>query len=223
MIKIRKQRQDLTGQRFGRLVALREFKKEGTRQYYWVCKCDCGKQKAVGSYVLSAGKTRSCGCLLIESNLNNNKNTTHGDSRTGKRQRLYGIWCGITARTKPHGNPETNKNYHERGITMCEEWKDYTTFKEWAYANGYDDSLTIDRIDNDGNYEPKNCRWATKTQQARNRRSTHPITVNGETKLLTDWAEETGISYTTIILRIKNGWDEAEAATTPSQRPRINK
>lgn len=223
VVNIRKQRQDLTGQRFGRLIALREFKKEGTQQYYWICKCDCGKEKAVGTYVLLHGKTRSCGCLLIESNLNNNKNTSHGDSRMGARRRLYGIWCGVTARTRQHGNPEINKNYYARGIRMCEEWKDYTLFKEWALNNGYEDSLTIDRIDNDGDYSPKNCRWTTKTEQARNRRSSHPITINGETKLLTDWAKEAGIAYSTIILRLKKGWTEEEAATTPSLRPKKNR
>lgn len=220
MLKIRKQRQDLTGQRFGRLVALREFKKEGTRQYYWVCKCDCGKEKAVGTYVLIHGKTRSCGCLLIESNLNNNKNTSHGDSRVNKRNRIYGIWCGITARTKKHKDPSINKNYYERGIKMCDEWKNYNTFKQWSLDNGYDDSLSIDRIDNDGDYTPENCKWSTRSEQARNRRTSHPITVNGETKLITDWAKETGIGRTTIINRIKSGWSESDAVTTPTPKQR---
>ena len=108
------------------------------------------------------------------------------------------------------------KNYGGRGITVCEEWHDFATFKEWAYSNGYDENAaqyecTIDRINNDGNYEPSNCRWVDMKTQSKNTRRVRLLTVNGVTKPLTLWAEEQGIKPSTIRGRLNIGWTPEEA------------
>ena len=105
--------------------------------------------------------------------------------------------------------------YRERGISVCEEWHGYVAFKAWAMANGYADDLTIDRIDNDGNYEPSNCRWTTKKEQARNRRTSRVLTVSGRAQTMAAWAEETGISSSTISTRLHRGWSPERAVSAP--------
>ena len=150
---------DMVGKRFGRLIVISraENKSRKGRDAYWLCKCDCGAETTVCTGSLSAGRTRSCGCLAREKASEAKK---HGDSDS----RLYNIWRGMRARCR-------NKNLHRyggRGISVCPEWESYLTFKEWAILNGYRDNLTIDRIDNDGNYTPDNCRWATYKQQNQN-------------------------------------------------------
>lgn len=134
--------------------------------------------------------------------------------RTG-RQRLYGIWRGMKERCY---SPK-HINYHRyggRGITVCEEWiNSFQEFYDWAMANGYADDLTIDRKDNDGNYEPGNCRWATQKEQANNRRTNVKITYDGKTMDIKQWADELGICYTTLFFRITNGWPVEKAFNEP--------
>lgn len=93
-----------------------------------------------------------------------------------------------------------------KGIKVCEEWDDYSSFYDWAIANGYNDNLTLERIDNNKNYEPNNCKWIPKSEQSKNRTSNHYITYNNQTKTLTDWAKEFGIKRTTLSNRIRKGW-----------------
>lgn len=133
----------------------------------------------------------------------------------GCNSNLYNSWKHMKERCYNPSCPD----YHHwggRGITVCDAWKaDYLAFKEWALANGYKKGLTIDRIDNDGNYEPSNCRWATKKEQSNNRRGLHYITYNGETKTITEWSIITGVAITTLNMRIKHyGWSVEKALTT---------
>lgn len=126
----------------------------------------------------------------------------HGE----RNSRLYTIWCRMKQRcfdTKI----ECYKNYGGRGITICDEWKNnYSAFKEWAINNGYKDDLTIDRIDVNGNYEPNNCKWATRKEQANNTRTNRNITYNNETHTLAEWSDITGIQRDVIKSRIEKGW-----------------
>lgn len=159
---------DLTGKRFGRLVVVKRVGSNKKGNSIWECHCDCGNISNVVGYSLTDGKSRSCGCLQKEAVANMNKTCkrTHGKKNT----RLYRIWNGMKDRCFNKNSPDYN-SYGGRGITVCEEWKQsFECFYIWAVSNGYSDSLSIDRINGDGNYEPDNCRWATASEQNRNRR-----------------------------------------------------
>ena len=125
----------------------------------------------------------------------------HGGAHT----RLYNVWCCMRERCKNPHNKRYDR-YGGRGIKVCSEWDhDFAAFRDWSNANGYQEGLTIDRIDCDGNYEPGNCRWVTHKVQNRNYSRNHFITYHGETKCIADWADETGINRATILFRMKQG------------------
>lgn len=198
---------DLTGQRFGRLVVLYRGENSG-KHPYWVCRCDCGNEKSVASTKLVSGNTKSCGCYAVDRAKTLNK--THGMTHT----RLFRIWLGMKERC--YRTTAINfPNYGGRGITICDDWlHDFQVFHDWAMANGYTDDCSIDRIDGAGNYEPANCRWATRKEQNRNRRNSAYLTYGGETHTITEWAEITGIKYNTILHRIKSGWTTEQILKT---------
>ena len=169
---------DITGQRFGRLVVI---KRNGyrARRTAWLCKCDCGKYVTATQNCLARGRTKSCGCLNDE--LRAQRASKAGKAR-GKQltkhghasERLYGVWKSMRGRCNTSTDSDY-KDYGGRGIKICAEWDDYTVFREWALANGYDPNApfgitTIDRIDVNGDYCPSNCRFVDLKQQAQNRR-----------------------------------------------------
>lgn len=207
---------NLTGLRFGRLVVVDRAGTSKNRQAIWRCQCDCGNVTDVLSISLRRGATRSCGCLLRESASERAtaRNTTHGARHT----RLYNTWRGMRERCI---NPahKSYADYGGRGISVCAEWQDFSVFQKWAFASGYQDGLTIDRIDSNGNYEPTNCRWADSKQQNLNRRNNHLITYKGQTKTVMEWAEQFQINRYTLTMRLKAGWSVEKALETPVKDP----
>lgn len=199
--------QDLSGRRFGRLIAKRiAYRKRNFN--YWLCQCDCGKEKIIRNDSLIKGSTRSCGCLASETATK--LNTKHNKWGT----RLYNIWNGMKQRCE-NENDTTYRNYGMREISVCDEWRDFEPFYDWAMANGYDDNLSIDRIYVNGNYEPSNCRWATREEQDRNKRNTWYITFNKKRMCATDWEIELGFPKGTFYRRIKKlDWSIEKAFTT---------
>jgi len=191
---------NLTGERFGRLTVLGLSSKKAGRKSYWVCQCDCGEKHLARSDSLKCGLVTSCGCKKEEQNRINLGKVTHGDTPVGKQKRLYHTWQGIKKRIYN----QKNKRYVEyggRGISLCKDWEKYEVFREWAHKAGYNDDLTIERIDVDGNYEPSNCKWIPFSEQAINRRSTVWIEWKGERKNIKQWSDELGINYGTLHSR----------------------
>lgn len=195
---------DLTGQKFGKLTVIERAKNRG-KVIYWLCKCECGGIIEVQSAHLKNGNTKSCGCMK--------GNKKHNMSHT----RIYKIWKEMRNRCN---NKKTNvyKWYGGRGISICSEWDNFNNFQTWAIQNGYNNNLTIDRIDVNGNYEPSNCRWATRKEQANNTTRSIKITINNETHTITEWAKIYNIPAKMIFTRIKRGWDKEEAIITPKLR-----
>lgn len=207
---------DLTGQRFGRLTVIARAPNRG-RRTMWLCECDCGNQREIMADNLALGRSNSCGCLNAEMIVERSR--THGGSKT----RLYNIWNKMRARCY---DPK-EKNYHsygERGIKVCDEWRhDFESFRRWALANGYDETAkregcTIDRINNDGDYCPDNCRWATFIMQANNKRSNHYLTCDGKTMTIAEWAREIGLNYGTLLSRVNKYHQSVEEALNPNTR-----
>lgn len=208
--------ENLTGKKFGRWTVLKlshiKRRSGGGDAIYWLCECECGTIKPVDEYHLNHGTSKSCGCLAKE--LSSKRETTHGLSHS----RLYNIWQSIKKRCLNKKCARYNR-YGGRGIIICQEWiNDFMNFYKWAINNGYNDNLSIERIDNDGNYEPNNCKWANPKTQARNRSNNHLITYNGETHCIAEWAEIIGIDRDIIDNRLKKKWTIERIFTTPVKR-----
>lgn len=200
---------DLTGQKFGMLTVLERSQQKINGKNSWICLCDCGNKTTVPVDKLRNGNTKSCGCLRLKRLIE--RNTSHNMSSS----RLYKIWAGIHKRCK-NKNASNYKIYGARGITVCDEWSDFVPFMTWALENGYKEDLSIDRIDNNGDYSPDNCRWADRKTQCRNKGNNKLLTFNGITKPLVSWAEDLGLSLQTLASRLCTHTVE-EALTMPYQ------
>lgn len=205
---------DLTGQRFGRLIVLQRaedrVKPSGHKIARWKCLCDCGNQVIVLGQSLRSGITGSCGCFRNE--VVGKRATTHG----GSASHLYKTWTNMLQRCE-NARHQNYDNYGKRGISVCDEWHNFQKFSDWAKASGYEDGLTIDRIDVNGNYAPFNCRWVNMVIQGNNKRNNHLITLDGERHTLSEWCIIRGIRYGTLLTRLSRGWSEYDALTKPLQ------
>lgn len=203
--------ENLIGKQFGMLKVVEFSHKEknnsGNYKYYWVCECECGNIVTRRSDGLKSKKSVvSCGCyrkkVLEQHNFKiNNPKKTHGQTKT----RLYKIYAKMKERCYDPNYPERHL-YGGRGIKICQEWLDsFENFRDWALANGYNDKLSIDRIDPNKDYEPSNCRWADTYQQANNKRNNIQLTYMGETLTLPQWARKLNLPYSTLADRLRKG------------------
>lgn len=193
---------------FGRLTVIERSENDKHGNTKWLCKCECGNEVVVLGHSLRQGRTRSCGCLLSESSKNRMTKllTKHGMAST----KIYKVYVSMRERCEKPSSSEYHR-YGGRGIRVCDEWKDdRTSFFEWALTNGYKEGLEIDRINNDGNYEPSNCRWVTSLKNSNNTSRNVFLEFNGETHTMAEWSRILGISVSTLYSRRKAGKTPAE-------------
>lgn len=199
---------DLTGQTFGRLTVIKSTGQSPGGNFLWECKCQCGKIKVILSASLRGGRTKSCGCY--SSDLTIAKNKTHGLFGTPE----YVSWAGMKYRCLTT-SCKRYKDYGGRGIKVCERWLKFENFLE-DMGNKPSLDMGIERTDNDGNYEPSNCKWGTEEEQQNNKRSSLVIEFNGRKQTMAQWAKELGMKYETLWCRIKDyEWSIDRAMTTP--------
>lgn len=189
-------REDITGQRFGRLTVAGFDHTDQHRNSYWLCECDCGNKTVVTRGGLTSGNTTSCGCYNRERV--SESTTTHGMSKT----LLYKVWKDMHTRCE-NKNGDTYHRYGARGICVCSEWGTFENFRDWALETGYKQGLTIDRIDNDRGYSPSNCRWVNWSVQGNNRSTNHIVEYAGRRHNIMEWTKILGINYSTLWARIK--------------------
>ncbi len=206
--------QDLSGQVFGRWIAVAHAGRKGKtgRITMWLCRCECGVEREVPATSLKRGISRSCGCLRSPF-------VSHGCTARGLKTPEYKVWCGIKTRCTNENEPKY-RYYGGRGIMMCERWLD--SFDNFLTDMGPRPSPKheIDRFpNNDGNYDPDNCRWATKVEQANNKRSNLILTMNGESLTLSQWCRRLSIPVGRTSSRLKKGWSVENALTAPKQKP----
>jgi hypothetical protein len=199
---------DLTGQKFGRLTVIKRIENGLCNRTRWCCKCDCGNEVGVFSRGLISGQTNSCGCYKRQRISETKK--THGM----RDEKIYQIWKAIKGRCYNKNN-HAYYLYGERGIAVCDRWRNsFESFLE-DMGNSYSEGLTIERIDVNGNYEPQNCKWATRDEQQNNKRNNHYLTYNGKTQTMKQWADELGVNYGNLRARInRSKWPIEKALTT---------
>lgn len=217
--------QDLTGKVFGLLTVIKQVEdrvsNSGRREAMWLCRCECGNYKTVRATSLRKGNTRSCGCYRSNKSKERMSElvSVHGLSNT----RIYKTWRSMIDRCENPKN-KSYKNYGARGIKVSEEWHDLECFIAWAKSHGYEEDLTIDRVDSSKGYNANNCRFVDRKVQNNNTRRNHYLEFNGERLTMAQWAEKTGISYNAIKSRInKHGWDIERTLTTPTNYKLKNK
>lgn len=187
--------ENLEGRKFGKLT-VKNFNGIKKERAYWLCKCECGNEKITSGKLLKNGNCISCGCVQKEIASRNSK--THGKSKT----RIYYIWQGMKERCN---NPNNLNyfNYGGRGIEVFDDWNKFEEFEKWSMLNGYNDDLSIERINVNGGYNPNNCTWIPLRLQSRNRRNVINIEFNGTVKTLTEWSKYFNVSHSTIQYHIK--------------------
>jgi hypothetical protein len=197
------------GDKYGMLILI-EWKTPPQKSIF---KCDCGNLTESIPSDVRKGRTVSCGCKR------KNKPKTHGYCIGGKIEKLYYVWTSMKQRCGNHKNKDYPL-YGGRGISVCSEWvNSYSNFREWAMSNGYRDNSCIDRQENDGNYEPSNCKWVTNKENCNNTRKNNLLIYNGEAHCISEWSEITGISRSTISARVNSyGWDVKRALTEPASK-----
>lgn len=193
---------NLVGKKFGRLTVVEISGRTNRQQVTWRCLCECGNYTVVSNTGLQSGNTKSCGCLKHDILIRRNKKGSDPDKKT----RLYRIWQRMKYRCENEQSSDY-KYYGGKGVSVCENWKnDFQSFKKWALINGYNDDLTIDRINVNGNYEPSNCKWATMAQQCINTTKNHFITYKGETHTLSEWSKKFKMDGSKIRYRLNHNW-----------------
>lgn len=204
----------LIGDKFGKLTVLSFQGRNKGYDSLWECKCDCGNIKIVRGGVLKNGHTQSCGCLK---KINTAKaKTTHG--LIANNYKLYKVWIGMKQRCY---NPRSHsyKDYGLRGIKLCETWEhSFENFHYWSMANGYEEGLTIERENVNGDYEATNCSWIPKAKQSGNRRNSIIITFKNQTKTTSQWSEITNIPTAVLTQRVRRGWSSYKTLTTKIDR-----
>lgn len=208
---------DLTGERFGRWTVI----DRAGAEFAWNCKCDCGTRKKVGAQSLRRGDSTSCGCFQREEFAKKRYRLTHGAAGIDRAPE-YSVWSSMKDRC---GNPKTKNfgDYGGRGIKVCERWLSFENFADDMGPRP--EGHSIERRDNNGNYEPGNCFWATRLEQNRNTRRNRFLTHNDETKCITEWTALKGFKENTIRQRLFMGWEVSRAIETPIrlQKPRKRK
>lgn len=201
---------DHTGKRFGYLVALRKESRDSKhgKVAYWYCRCDCGNEKWISANNLTRGNCISCGCKQ-EEHLNHKINPLKRDN-----PRIYRIWSGMKIRCFCK-NSSRYADYGGRGITICDEWMVFDNFCLWALSNGYEDGLTIERLNNDKSYCPDNCTWIKLEEQVKNKRNLRIYTYKGQTMHLAAWARLYNMSYSLLYDRLDSGMSFEDAITIP--------
>jgi hypothetical protein len=189
---------NLIGKTFGRLTVIERGNNDNSGSSKWICKCECGNIKEIVGTVLRDGRSNSCGCLHKESI--SNMMSTHRLTNTS----LYRVFRSMKERCS-NPNCESYHYYGGRGINVCNEWRnDFLSFHKWAYENGYKKDLSIDRIDNNGNYCPENCKWSTSKEQANNKRNNILISYEGNLVSITEASRLSGIAHSTLNSRVIN-------------------
>lgn len=199
------------GVKFGKWTVLSDAGQGAFNKSEWLCRCECGKERAVQQAHLRAGRSTSCGCSRQQA-------LTHGGAMgkdAGRECLEYRSWRAMKARCNDPSNKRWPQ-YGGRGIEVCERWSDFSLFLADMGSKPTPEH-TLDRIDTNGNYEPGNCRWATGQEQMRNTTRNRVVTINGVSKLLCEWCDENGIAVTTVLTRMSRGWSEERAVQTPAK------
>lgn len=203
---------DMRGQRFGRLLVVAHAGRGRGRNHMWECLCDCGQRITVVGADLRCGDSQSCGCHQRDiARSAGDRTRTHGMSSAP----IYKLWSSMLQRCYDESHADF-QNYGARGISVCVRWWSFETFFE--DMGHRPEGMSLNRIDNDGNYEPGNCRWATFKQQHRNKRTNRLLEFRGVTQCLTDWAAQLGMATSTLEKRLDKGWSVAMAFETPINR-----